>query len=457
MSNSLIAPYALLPGGWAADVRIDIDADGSIASIAAASPRDGARLLNGPAIAGMPNVHSHAFQRAFAGCAERDVTGDDTFWTWRRAMYGLAARLDPDDLEAIAAQVYVEMLEAGYTAVGEFHYLHHDRDGRPYTRRSEMGQRLLAAADQAGIGITLLPTFYRWSGFAKAPPLPEQARFINGLDAFVQLIDELAPWCGTADRRLGIAPHSLRAVGADDLHALLGALDERDPEAPVHLHIAEQAGEVEAAIEALGMRPVAWLADHVELSRRWCLVHATHVNAAEIDLAAPTGAIAGLCPTTEGNLGDGIFPLAAWRAAGGAIAIGSDSHVGRDVGEELRWLEYGQRLRSRRRVIAPSPEALYVEAARCGGHALGRPIGTLAAGARADFVVLDADDPALCGDLETLLDRYIIAGSQRALRDVFVGGVQVVEAGRHRRREAIARNYRATLAKLGQPSNPVGA
>ena len=455
INSSLIAPYALLPGGWTADVRIDIDADGSIASITPASPRDGATLLNGPAIAGMPNVHSHAFQRAFAGCAERSVTGDDTFWTWRRAMYGLAARLDPDDLEAIAAQAYVEMLEAGYTAVGEFHYLHHDRDGRPYTRRSEMGQRLLAAADRAGIGITLLPAFYRWSGFTKAPPLPEQVRFINDLDAFVELIDELAPWCGTPDRRLGIAPHSLRAVGADDLRAVLGALDERDPAAPVHLHIAEQAAEVEAAIEALGMRPVAWLADHVELSRRWCLIHATHVNAAEIDLAAPTGTIAGLCPTTEGNLGDGMFPLAAWRAAGGGIAIGSDSQVSRDVGEELRWLEYGQRLRSRRRAVAPSPETLYVEAARFGGRALGRPIGVLAAGGRADFVVLDAEDPTLCGDIETLLDRYIIAGSRRALRDVYVGGVQVVEAGRHRRREAIARSYRATLAKLGQPSNAV--
>jgi formimidoylglutamate deiminase len=457
VSSSVIAPYALLPGGWAADVRIVIDADGTIASITPASPRGDATLLRGPAIAGMPNVHSHAFQRAFAGRTERRITGDDSFWTWRQAMYGLAQRLTPDDLEAIAAQAYVEMLEAGYTAVGEFHYLHHDRDGRPYARRSEMGQRLLAAADEAGIGMTLLPVFYRWSGFNKAPPLPEQARFVNDLEAFVELFDELSPWCRTPDRRLGIAPHSLRAVGAGDLRAVLAALDERDPEAPVHLHIAEQTGEVEAAIEALGTRPVAWLAGHVELSRRWCLVHATHVNAAEIDLVAPTGAAVGLCPSTEGNLGDGLFPLATWLAARGATAIGSDSHVSIDVGEELRWLEYGQRLRSRRRTIAPSPEALYVDAARFGGHALGRSIGTLAAGARADLVVLDADDPALYGDIATLLDRYVIAGGRCGPRDVYVGGVAVVEAGRHRRRESIAGRYRATLAKLNESSNALEA
>jgi formimidoylglutamate deiminase len=450
VNNSIIAPYALLPGGWAADVRIVIDADGTIASITPASPCGDATLLRGPVIAGMPNVHSHAFQRALAGSAERRITGDDSFWTWRQAMYGLAARLEPDDLEAIAAHVYVEMLEAGYTAVGEFHYLHHGRDGRPYARRSEMGQRLLAAADQAGIGITLLPAFYRWSGFANAPPLPEQARFVNDLDAFVELIDELAPWCRAPGRRLGIAPHSLRAVGTDDLREVLAALDERDPEAPVHLHVAEQAGEVEAAVEALGMRPVAWLTDHVELSRRWCLVHATHVNAAEIDGLAASGAAVGLCPSTEGNLGDGLFPLAAWLGAGGAIAIGSDSHVSVDVGEELRWLEYGQRLRARRRAIAPSPEALYVDAARFGGRALGRAIGTLAAGARADFVVLDADDPVLYGDVATLLDRYVVAAGRRALHEVWVGGVRVVDAGRHPARDTIARRYRATLAKLAQ-------
>ncbi len=336
MSSCVIAPYALLPGGWAADVRIVIDADGTIASITPASPRGDATLLNGPVIPGMPNVHSHAFQRAFAGRAERRITGDDSFWTWRQAMYGLASRVRPDDLEAIAAHVYVEMLEAGYTAAGEFHYIHHDVGGRRYSRRSEMGQRLLAAADEAGIGITLLPAFYRWSGFGKTPPLDEQSRFVTDLGG----------------------------VG----------------------------------------------------------------------------------------LGDGIFPLAAWLAAGGAVAIGSDSHVSIDVAEELRWLEYGQRLRSRRRTVAPSPHA-YVDAARFGGRALGRAIGTLAAGARADFIVLDATDPALCGDIATLIDRWVIAGGRRAPCEVYVGGVRLVEAGRQRRREEIARRYRTTLATLANAAN----
>ncbi len=429
-------------------MRIDIDADGAIARITPGSPSGDATLLQGPVIPGMPNVHSHAFQRALAGRAERRISGNDSFWTWRGAMYGLAARISPADLEAIAAHLYVEMLEAGYTAVGEFHYVHHAIDGQPYARRSEMAQRLLAAAAAAGIGMTLLPVFYRWSGLGKTPPLPEQARFVNDLDGFLTLFDELAPLCGGPDRRLGIAPHSLRAVGGEDLRAVVAALDERDPEAPIHIHVAEQEAEVGAVLAAYGRRPVEWLSEHVRLSGRWCLVHATHVDAAEIDALAASGAVVGLCATTEANLGDGIFPLAAWEAAGGASAIGSDSHVSVDVAEEVRWLEYGQRLHGRGRTVSASPHALYVATARGGGRALGRPIGTLAAGARADFVVLDADDPALYGELETILDRYVVAAGRRAVRDVYVGGVRVVESGRHPRRAAIAQRYRAVLAKL---------
>ncbi len=438
-----------MPGGWASDVRIDIDAEGTIARITPDSPRGGATLLHGPTIAGLPNVHSHAFQRAFAGRAERARFATDSFWTWRAAMYGLAARITPDDLEAIAAQLYVEMLENGYTAVGEFHYVHHDVGGRPFAQRSEMAQRLLAAADQSGIGITLLPVFYRWSGFRHAPPLPEQARFVNDLDAFMLLVDELAPLCAGPNRRLGIAPHSLRAVSADDLRAVIAALDARDTDAPIHLHAAEQTAEVEASLDTYGMRPVEWLAAHVDLSARWCLIHATHVNADEIATLAASGAVVGLCPSTEANLGDGIFPLGAWLDADGALAIGSDSHVSVDAAEELRWLEYGSRLRGQRRTVAASPESLYVGAARGGGRALGRPIGELAAGSRADLVVLDADAPALCGgDTATIVDRYVVAGGRDALHDVYVGGRHVVASGQHRERAAIAQRYRATLAKL---------
>jgi formimidoylglutamate deiminase len=451
-----MAPYALLAGGWATDVCIEIDADGTIARITPDSPLADATLLGGPVIAGMPNVHSHAFQRAFAGRAERRMSENDSFWTWREAMYGLAQRISPDDLESIAAQLYVEMLESGYTAVGEFHYIHHDIDGRPYARPSEMSERLLSAADTAEIGITLLPVLYRWSGFRDASPLPEQARFINELEGFLEIVDELGPLCRNPNRRLGIAPHSLRAVAPADLRAVVAALDERDPEAPIHLHIAEQSAEVDASREALGFRPVEWLLEHLPLSGRWCLIHATHVNAAELEALAPTGAVVGLCPTTEANLGDGIFPLGPWLAAGGAVAIGSDSHVSVNVTEELRWLEYGQRLHTRGRTIAASPEALYVDAARFGGRALGRPIGTLTAGSRADFVVLDADDPALCGgDLATIVDRYIVAGGRGALTDVYVGGERVVEAGQHLRREAVARRFRATLTKLTRRSERV--
>jgi formimidoylglutamate deiminase len=285
-------------------------------------------------------------------------------------------------------------------------------------------------------------------------PLPEQVRFVNSLDGFLELVDELAPWCRLPNRRLGIAPHSLRAVAGDDLRAVVAALDARDPDAPIHLHIAEQRAEVEASVAASGMRPVEWLVEHAPLSPRWCLIHATHVNAAEIAALAPTGAVAGVCPTTEANLGDGIFPLGPWLAAGGATAIGSDSHVSIDAAEELRWLEYGQRLHTQQRTIAASPEALYVDAARFGARALGLPIGTLAAGSRADFLVLDADDPTLCGaDIDTLVDRYVTAGGRRALRDVYAGGVRVVEAGQHHRREEIARRYRITLAKLTAASN----
>lgn len=430
-------------------MRIDIDADGTIAAITPASPDAAATLLDGPVVAGMPNVHSHAFQRALAGRVERRITGADSFWTWRDAVYGLANRMTPDDLETIAAQLYVEMLEAGYTAVGEFHYVHHDIGGIPFSRRSEMAQRLLAAAHATGIGMTLLPVLYRWSDFGKAPPRREQARFINDVDEFLAIVDELAPLCRTPNRRLGIAPHSLRAVAPDDLRAVLAAVDERDPDAPIHLHIAEQTAEVEASVAAYGMRPVEWLVMHAALSSRWCLIHATHMNAGEIDALAPTGAIAGLCPTTEANLGDGPFSLGSWLAAGGAIAIGSDSHVSVDVGEELRWLEYVQRLRSRQRTIAASPEALYIDAARSGGRALGRAIGTLAAGQRADFIVLDAADPALTGgDHTTLLDRYIVSGGRHALRDVYAGGERVVAVGRHRLRDPVAARFRATLAKL---------
>ena len=364
-------------------------------------------------------------------------------------MYELAQRLTPDALEAIATQLYIEMLEAGYTSVGEFHYLHHDIGGVPFARRSEMSERLLAAADASGIGITLLPVLYRWSGFGALAPLVEQSRFVNTVEAYVALLDELAPLCQAPNRRLGVAPHSLRAVAPNDLHALLSTLAERGAELPIHLHIAEQSGEVDAALAHVGSRPIEWLLHHANVDARWTLVHATHVNIEELDALAATGATVCVSPTTEANLGDGIFPLAMWRERGGPIAIGSDSQVSVDVTEELRWLEYVQRLRHHERAVTPSPETLYMEAARAGGRALGRQTGVLAAGYRADFLVLDPDYPAFAGgDIATLVDRFVIAGGSRAIHDVFVGGDRVVANGRHHRRDAFARAYRTTVETL---------
>jgi formimidoylglutamate deiminase len=447
-SKSVIAPYALLPGGWAKNVRIDIDAEGMITGITPDSPTRDASLLGGPVIPGMPNVHSHAFQRAFAGHAERRQNNADSFWTWRDAMYGLAGRITPDTLEAIAAQLYVEMLEGGYTSVGEFHYLHHDRDGVPFATRSEMAQRILAAAQETGIGLTLLPVFYRYSGFGSKPPLPEQARFINDADAFMRLFDELAPLCARPNTRLGIAPHSLRAVAPEDLLAVLAAVRARDAHAPIHIHIAEQNAEVTACMESTGRRPVEWLLEHVDVTAHWCAVHATHMNAAEITALAATGATAGLCPSTEANLGDGIFSLERWSQAGGALAIGSDSHVRTDVTEELRWLEYGQRLRWQRRTIAPSLTALYQQCARDGSAVLGRSSGIIALQCAADFVVLDAESPALAGgDTETLLDRLIVTGSKQSIRDVYVAGNQVVRAGKHLHSESIFARFRQAIGE----------
>jgi formimidoylglutamate deiminase len=449
VSKSIIAPYALLPSGWERDVRFDIDRTGTITGITPASPTQSATLLAGPIIPGMPNTHSHAFQRAFAGRAERATSNDDSFWTWRSAMYDLANRITPDDLEAIAAQLYIEMVCAGYTSVCEFHYVHHAPGGRRYDDPAEMSLRLLAAADTAGIGMTLLPVFYHSSDFGGAPALLEQARFVHDVEGFMALFDALAPRCATSQRRLGIAPHSLRAVDAEHLQALIAALEERDPLAPIHIHIAEQQREVLASLATNGARPVEWLLANAHVDERWCLVHATHMTEEETAAVAQSGATVAICPTTEGNLGDGFFPLAAYLNDHGHLSIGSDSHVSVDPAEELRWLEYAQRLRSHRRAITTSPEAIYVRTARDGARATGRAVGELAIGRRADFLVLDAEHPSIIGpDIETIVDRWITSGRQNCLRDVFIGGEHVVIEGKHPRSDAVAARFRKTMAAL---------
>ncbi|MBV8602928.1 MAG: formimidoylglutamate deiminase [Candidatus Eremiobacteraeota bacterium] len=447
--SDFFAAVALLPEGWARDVRITVDEAGTITGVTPGEAPHDAQILNGPVVPGMANLHSHAFQRALAGRLERMGNDEDSFWTWRRGMYEFVRGLEPDDVETIAAQTYVEMLEGGYTSVGEFHYLHHTRAGNRYRRRTEMADRLIAAARAVRIGMTLLPVLYERGG-------NEQARFVMTVDEFVELWDELATaYGGEPDVRLGAAPHSLRAVSPQGLIKLQQALATRDARMPLHIHVAEQKKEVDDCVAAFGETPVSLLLRLAEPSFRWTFVHATHVRPAEVEALAAARFVVALCPTTEANLGDGVFPADAFVKAGGAFGIGSDSHVTLDVAAELRLLEYGQRLLERRRNVLctreiPSVgEFLYRSAASAGAYSLGRNIGALARGASADFVVLESLAPALAiRDRTLILDGFVFTGGAQTIRDVFVGGRLVVEYGRHIRRDEIAERYRETLMRL---------
>ncbi|MSP48263.1 MAG: formimidoylglutamate deiminase [Alphaproteobacteria bacterium] len=447
----LLAPIALLPDGWHADVGLDLDDDGTLTAATPGAAAFGRERLDGPVLPGLPNLHSHAFQRAMAGLAEhRDDDPEDDFWSWRRLMYGLAATLQPDEVEAIAAQLYVEMLEAGYTAVAEFHYLHHQPDGRPYDDPAELSERVIAAARQAGIGITHLPVLYMTGGFGGKAPTEGQRRFLNPPDRFLKLVDRVRTrHRGDAEVAVGIAPHSLRAVPPEALAEVAGAVD---PTTPVHLHIAEQTGEVEQCLAWSGQRPVEWLLAHAPVDRRWCLVHATHLTPEEVGRAAASGATAGLCPTTEANLGDGFFPAEDWIAAGGAIGIGSDSHISVSGIEELRWLEYGRRLLARRRnrlTTRTGAHDLFQAALSGGARACGRAIGRIVTGARADLVILDGESPALAEvPAGQLLDALVFAGNANPVKHVMVGGRWRVRDGRHLDRDAVRARYRRSVAAV---------
>jgi len=462
-THRLLAAAALLPDGWARNVLLEIGVDGTLTGVtpdAAALPAARhAAPAKGPVLPGMPNLHSHAFQRAMAGLTERAGQGgaaaEDSFWSWRQVMYGFVERLTPPLIEAIAGQLYVEMLKAGFTAVAEFHYLHHDPEGAPYADPAEMSERVLEAARHAGIGITHLPVLYAQGGFGAQPPRPGQRRFLHSLDRYARLLERLAGRHRADPQfRLGIAPHSLRAVTPELLRDAIAALDALDPAAPIHIHIAEQTLEVEDCMAWSGQRPVEWLMANQPVDPRWCLVHATHMTELETRNLARSGAVAGLCPTTEANLGDGFFPAGAYLSAGGAIGIGSDSHISVSPVEELRWLEYGQRLlqRRRNRLAGASGSVgadLYRAALAGGATALGRPIGRLAQGARADLLVLDGEHPALCGKSgDTLIDALVFAGNSNPVRDVMVGGRWVVEEGHHHAEEAMLARFRGAMATL---------
>jgi formimidoylglutamate deiminase len=442
----------LLPDGWAKHVEVRIDA-GRIAAIERdAAPRAGVERV-AIALPGMSNVHSHGFQRGMAGLTEYRGPDADNFWSWRTLMYRFVARMTPDDLEAITAQAYVEMLESGFTRVGEFHYVHHDPAGRPYANPAEMTERVAAAADATGIALTLLPVFYAHGGFGGAPPHDGQRRFLNDVPGFARLLDTVRGVRLGDDAVLGVAPHSLRAVTPLEL----GQVASFAAGGPVHIHAAEQLGEVEQCLAWSGARPVQWLLDHAGVDARWCLVHATHMNEDEVSRLASSGAVAGLCPVTEANLGDGIAPVKELAAAGGAFGIGTDSNVAIGVGGELRQLEYGQRLRDRaRNVIAAGAQAstgrgLFDGAVRGGARALGVAAhhGGIAVGAAADFLALDHESPALVGRTgDALLDSFVFAGANHCVGEVWRAGRKVVSGGRHVARARIAARFRAALERL---------
>ena len=449
-TGQLFAANALLPTGWARNVLLQWDGGGRFTQVAPESSAPaGVPVAPGPLLPGMPNLHSHAFQRAFAGLTEYRAESQDSFWSWRNLMYRFAAHITPESLEAIATWLYVEMLEAGYTSVCEFHYLHHDQGGRPYADDAALALALLRAARTAGIGLTLLPVLYQTSGFGGQPPRAAQARFIRSTDNMLTLLQRLAPAVQAQGAVLGLAPHSLRAVPPDSLREAIAGITALDAQAPIHIHIAEQTQEVQDCIAWSGQRPVQWLLDHAPVDARWCLVHATHMTPFEYASAARTGAVAGLCPSTEANLGDGLFDIRQWLAHGGAWGIGSDSHACVNAAEELMLLEYGQRLAlHQRNVLASSAHAqvataITLQATHGGAQAAGRAVAGLAVDQHADMLALDAQHVALAGlDAERMLASHVFA-SQRssALHSLWVGGVPRVVAGRHALHDDAARGF----------------
>lgn len=448
--KTIFSDWSLLPEGWKANVRVEINDDGRIAAVtpnATAQPGD-TRLGNRLLVPALCNLHSHAFQRAMAGHTEHKGTGEDSFWTWRVAMYGFLGQLTPDDVQAIAAYTYMEMLEAGYCAVGEFHYLHHAEDGTDYDDPAEMAHRIAAAAEASGIGLTLLPVLYARGGVDGRALNDRQRRFGCDLDRYGNLHQSIR--LDAADSVLGVAAHSLRAVPPDMLEPLATGFGG----GPVHIHIAEQTAEVADVEAAYGKRPVAWLLDNAPVDDRWCLIHATHMHPGETEGMARTGAVTGLCPITEGNLGDGIFDGRRFIEAGGRYGIGSDSNVRIGLTEELRVLEYSQRFQDRHRTVmrvGPGSvgDALFTASASGGAQALGRQSGEIRVGAWADLTALDADQilPFVPDD-SYWLDHWIFVAGDAAIREVWSAGRAVVKDGRHIARPAIARAFRDTMARL---------
>ncbi|MBT5430282.1 MAG: formimidoylglutamate deiminase [Rhodospirillaceae bacterium] len=438
---------------WLDNVLMEIDENGMIKSLISNSEKSEAdKILSGTCVPGMPNLHSHAFQRAMAGLTEIAGSGQTNFWTWQKVMYQFLAKLSPEDVEAIASQLYMEMLRGGFTSVAEFHYLHNDINGNYFKNPTEMSDQIFAAANTTGISLTHLPVLYAYGGFDCLKPEDGQKRFLNTIDQFQLLLETLeSKYRNNKLTKIGVALHSLRAVSPE----MITDAAAFAPEGPIHIHIAEQTKEVEQCMAWSGQRPVEWLLNNADVNERWSLIHATHMNEAEIGTFAYTGAIAGLCPTTEANLGDGLFPLEDFLNQKGRIGVGSDSNTSVDLTEELRLLEYGQRLNQRRRNIGASGEGtstgenLFKKSLLGGAQALSQSVGILEPGYRADFILLDDKHPTLFSRTENfILDAWIFSCGRDAISDVFVGGNHLVKNGRHIRQESIEKRYRSTIKSL---------
>ncbi len=446
VATRLHASAALLPQGWQKDVRLTL-ANGRISKIETAVAADSADERHHTLVPAMGNLHSHAFQRAMAGLAEVRGPANDSFWSWRTVMYKFALSMTPEHVEAVAAQLYMEMLEAGFSRVGEFHYLHHDKDGQQYANIAELAERIGAASTATGIGMTLLPVFYAHSGFGGAAPIEGQRRFINSLDSFARLMDGCRKVTGGIEgAELGLAPHSLRAATPEELATVVPMAGE----GPVHIHVAEQVKEVEDCIAWSGARPVEWLLANAPVDHRWCLIHATHMTDEETRTMARHGAVAGLCPVTEANLGDGTFQAPLFLEEGGRYGVGSDSNVQISLSGELRQLEYSERLALRARNVIAAPggstaRSLFDHAISGGGAALRAPAG-LSVGNYADIISLDTGAvPYLSGD--QLLDHWVFAGGV-CVGSVWALGRKQVEGGRHVGRDAINRRFLRAMGEL---------
>jgi formimidoylglutamate deiminase len=470
---------AYLSQGWVRDVTVTVSDEGFITAIEAAPVRggadsgdsrpmiSGAERVDGIVVPGMPNAHSHAFQRAMAGNTEYRLSARDSFWTWRRAMYALANRIEPDDLEVLATQLFVEMLKSGYTSVAEFHYLHRQQGGVPYSGVNALWEAVGNAASIAGIGLTFLPTLYQTSDFGGQPLKPEQARFASETDAFLRAVESRIDverrnhgrHGGPRTQRTGAAFHSLRAVPLENLREAALRLREIDSEMPVHIHVAEQLLEVQACVRETGRRPIELLLDTGLLTQHWCLVHATHATGEELKALAATAASVCVSISTEANLGDGFFDTARFFKAGGRLCVGSDSQSTVSPTEELRWLEYQQRLRKKRRgVLATRLEShvgtrLWRDAAQHGAQAIGQAAGVLEVGRRADWLVLDAEHPSLVGAApDTVLDHLLFAGADAAIRDVMVAGRWVIKDRRHAAEDALRPRFAGLMHRLAVPA-----